>query len=61
MRKLLFSLLLASSMTVLAAPDIGEPAPAFSMNGSDGNIYSLESLEGKGFVIAFFPKAFTGG
>lgn len=47
---------------VIAAPEIGDPAPDFSMQGSDGNTYSLEQLMGnRGIVIAFFPKAFTGG
>jgi peroxiredoxin Q/BCP len=45
-----------------AAPEIGDPAPDFSMQGSDGNTYSLQQLVGNsGIVIAFFPKAFTGG
>ena len=46
-----------------AAPEIGEPAPDFSMQGSDGNTYSLEQLVtgDNAIVIAFFPKAFTGG
>ena len=46
----------------IAAPEIGDPAPDFSLQGSDGNTYSLEKLMGnRGIVIAFFPKAFTGG
>ena len=39
----------------------GQPAPAFSLPGSDGKTYSLESLKGKTVVVAWFPKAFTGG
>lgn len=40
----------------------GDPAPAFSLPGSDGKTYSLSELRGKqAVVVAWFPKAFTGG
>lgn len=40
----------------------GDPAPAFSLPGSDGKTYSLDQFKGeKAVVIAWFPKAFTGG
>ena len=55
-------LLVALPGFTFAAPEIGDPAPDFSMQGSDGNTYSLQQLVGSsGIVIAFFPKAFTGG
>ncbi len=41
---------------------IGDQAPAFSMVGSDGKTYTLDQFKGKSaVVIAWFPKAFTGG
>jgi len=41
---------------------VGDPAPAFSLQGSDGKTYTLEQFKGKSaVVIAWFPKAFTGG
>ena len=43
---------------------VGDAAPDFSFQGSDGKAYSLSGLlqEGsKGVVLAFFPKAFTPG
>jgi len=41
---------------------VGDPAPAFSLEGSDGKTYKLEQYKGKSaVVIAWFPKAFTGG
>jgi peroxiredoxin Q/BCP len=41
---------------------VGEAAPAFELKGSDGKTYSSEQLKGnKVVVIAWFPKAFTGG
>jgi peroxiredoxin Q/BCP len=39
----------------------GDPAPDFSLPGSDGRIYRLNELAGRPVVIAWFPKAFTGG
>jgi len=42
--------------------DKGDPAPAFKLEGSDGKTYSLDDFKGKKpVVIAWFPKAFTGG
>lgn len=57
----LFSaLLLASPLAV--ALEVGEKAPDFSLQSSDGNTYKLSQFLGeKPVVIAFFPKAFTGG
>jgi thioredoxin-dependent peroxiredoxin len=41
---------------------VGDPAPPFSLQGSDGKTYSLEDFKGKSAVVlAWFPKAFTGG
>jgi len=36
-------------------------APAFSLPGSDGKTHSLSESKGKTVVLAWFPKAFTGG
>ena len=41
---------------------VGDQAPAFSLQGSDGKTYSLADFKGKSAVVlAWFPKAFTGG
>jgi thioredoxin-dependent peroxiredoxin len=43
-------------------PQAGDPAPAFSLPGSDGATHSLAEFRGKkAVVLAWFPKAFTGG
>jgi peroxiredoxin Q/BCP len=40
----------------------GDPAPDFTLKGSDGQTYSLADYRGKkAVVIAWFPKAFTAG
>ena len=39
----------------------GDVAPAFSLQGSDGKMHTLADLKGKTVVLAWFPKAFTGG
>ena len=43
------------------AVEVGEAAPDFTLPGSDGQTYTLSELRGQHVVIAFFPKAFTGG
>jgi peroxiredoxin Q/BCP len=40
---------------------VGDKAPDFSLPGTDGKTYSLAGLKGKTVVLAWFPKAFTGG
>ena len=40
---------------------VGDQAPDFTLPGSDGKTYSLSQLKGKHVVLAWFPKAFTGG
>ena len=40
----------------------GDPAPEFSLPGSDGKTHRLSDYKGKqAVVLAWFPKAFTGG
>jgi peroxiredoxin Q/BCP len=54
------SLFLLASSAV--AVEVGQRAPDFELQGSDGKTYALADFAGKrGFVLAWFPKAFTGG
>lgn len=40
----------------------GDPAPDFSLAGSDGKTYALADFKGKqAVVVAWYPKAFTPG
>ncbi|MDG2018090.1 MAG: redoxin domain-containing protein [Porticoccaceae bacterium] len=42
--------------------DVGDVAPNFSLQASDGNTYSLEQFKGKqAIVMAWYPRAFTSG
>ena len=41
---------------------VGDPAPDFSLQASDGKTYKLSDFKGKqAVVLAWFPKAFTQG
>jgi thioredoxin-dependent peroxiredoxin len=40
---------------------VGDTAPAFELAGSDGKIHKLSDYKGRAVVLAWFPKAFTGG
>jgi peroxiredoxin Q/BCP len=57
-------LLGVGAYATLAKADLkaGDPAPAFDLKGSDGKTHRLaDSLGKRAVVIAWFPKAFTGG
>lgn len=56
-----FSLLLAPAMVLAAELKVGDAAPEFSLKGSDGKTHTLADYKGKVVVVAWFPKAFTGG
>jgi peroxiredoxin Q/BCP len=55
--------LLVAAMPALAADlKVGDKAPDFELKGSDGKTYKLSDFHGKKpVVLAWFPKAFTGG
>src|SRR4051812_32999876 len=41
---------------------VGDPAPDFKLQATDGKTYQLSSFKGKqAVVLAWFPKAFTQG
>jgi peroxiredoxin Q/BCP len=57
--------LVSSSLGMAQTPvelKVGDMAPAFSAPGSDGKTHTLAESKGKRYVVlAWFPKAFTGG
>ena len=60
--QLILLAIMASLSVSAAALEVGDQAPAFSLEGTDGNTYTLEQFHGKqAIVIAWYPKAFTGG
>jgi peroxiredoxin Q/BCP len=65
MNRIISFLTAVAAATVLtsAGPlEVGDDAPNFEMKGSDGKTYKLSDFKGKKpVVIAWFPKAFTGG
>lgn len=55
---LLSALLVAPAQAELK---VGDAAPNFKLTGSDGKTYELSELKGKTVIVAWYPKAFTGG
>lgn len=55
----------AASAAFAQAPvelKVGDPAPNFKLQGTDGKTYNLADFKGKSAVVlAWFPKAFTSG
>jgi peroxiredoxin Q/BCP len=64
-RKTAVAVLAVATMLVSGistALEVGDKAPDFTLQASDGNTYSLSDFVGKQpVVVAFFPAAFTGG
>ena len=59
---LMLTLCTAFAFEDKAAIKVGDKAPDFKLKGSDGKDYTLKQFAGKqAVVIAWFPKAFTGG
>ena len=68
MKRILFCLIgllpMAATTGASGADELkaGSTAPAFELTGSDGKTYKLSDFAGKqAVVIAWYPKAFTGG
>jgi len=64
--RLLSAALLATA--AMAAPafaqadlKVGDQAPDFTVPGTDGKTHTLTESKGHWVVLAWFPKAFTGG
>jgi peroxiredoxin Q/BCP len=48
------------TVSAARALKVGDPAPEFSLPGSDGKTYRLSSYKGKqAVVLAWFTKAYT--
>lgn len=54
-------LVAASLFSIAAALPSGQRAPDFARPASNGKTVTLKEFKGRTVVLAFFPKAFTGG
>jgi peroxiredoxin Q/BCP len=60
MRRLILLLTLVA-LPAFARPQPGDKAPAFTADATTGKQVKLSDFAGKTLVLAFYPKAFTGG
>ena len=64
---ILLALIGLATFTCMAAtesqtqPEVGKPAPDFSLTTGDGSQVSLKDYHGKWVVLYFYPKDFTSG
>ena len=64
---ILSAVICLGTFTLMAAeetqnqPEIGKPAPDFSLTTGDGSQVSLKDFKGKWVVLYFYPKDFTSG
>lgn len=68
MKQAFHLLSLALAVGLLGAParaqelNVGDIAPDFTLEGTDAKTYTLsKDLKGRWLVLAWFPKAYTGG
>ncbi len=54
-------LVAAALLSIAAALPAGQRAPDFARPASNGKTVTLKEFKGRTVVLAFFPKAFTGG
>src|SRR5262249_51540191 len=58
----MISLPLTAALALATTPKVGDAAPDFTTQDSDGNNVTLSAMLKDGpIILAFFPKAFTGG
>jgi peroxiredoxin Q/BCP len=68
-QRILLSVLVLCVMPLLAPfvgafsgpPEVGKPAPEFTMTSGEGKQVSLKDYRGKWVVLYFYPKDFTSG
>ena len=58
----MFALPLLAGLFASATPQVGQVVPDFTATDTEGRPLRLSELVARGpVVVAFFPKAFTGG
>jgi peroxiredoxin Q/BCP len=61
MRILVLVSLLFTTTALAKRPAVGDPAPPFSAEATNGKTVKLSDFAKQTVVLAFYPKAFTGG
>ena len=66
MKALMFAMAVVAGLAAVPAwaadLKVGDPAPDFTLQATDGKTYKLSDFKGKqAVVLAWFPKAFTAG
>ena len=62
MKKIMTFVLMSTFSISVFALEVGDTAPEFSLQGTDGKTHKLSDYRGKqAVVLAWFPKAFTSG
>jgi thioredoxin-dependent peroxiredoxin len=57
----LFGLISALAAKSVEIPEVGKPAPEFSLKTGEGKQVTLKDYRGKWVVLYFYPKDFTSG
>lgn len=60
-RLLLACALLGTPFAHAAGLAVGDVAPDFALQGTDGKLHKLSDYRGQAVVVAWFPRAFTSG
>src|SRR5271169_833154 len=58
---LAIALFMRSARADIKTPEVGAPAPDFTLNSQEGKPVSLRDFKGKWVVLYFYPKDFTSG
>jgi len=60
-RTIALSALLSAAAIAAEPPQVGQPAPDFSLSSQEGSQVSLKQFRGKWVVLYFYPKDMTQG